>query len=111
MSDPRAPRVPLTLPEGEPPLPELHEAVVPWATVDALIADVSAAAELEEVMVKRDPRRHAAQTEVDLAAARALLASGEAMAIQLRYRFQGAHWCDTLLRVGDGVRIVRMRQQ
>jgi hypothetical protein len=95
---------------AEPPLPDLHEAVIPWETVDALLLDVTAVAELFEVRVKRGPRSHAGPAAAELDAARAMLASGEAVAMQLRYRHEGAVWCDTLMRVAEGVRIVRMRE-
>jgi hypothetical protein len=40
--------------------------------------------------------------------ARNALAAGVASAVQLRYRFGGQEWWDTLVRIEGGVRLIRI---
>jgi hypothetical protein len=100
----------LSQPAGEPPLPEVFESVLSWATLDDLLRDISVATEVLGIMVKGHPLAHAGHIGADLAAARSALRDGSAIAVQIRYRHQGAEWRDTLMRVGNGVRVVRIQQ-
>jgi hypothetical protein len=93
---------------AESELPELQDQVLPWDTVQTLLLDLRDAAELLGVMVKGAPDAHATGAAPDLGAARVALEGGRG--VQLRYRFQGTEWCDTLLPVTDGVRLVRIRR-
>lgn len=90
------------------PLADLQDAVVSWETVDQLLGDLQALATIHEVQVKGGALAHARGAPRDLAAARAALHAGEALGIQIRYRYQQQEWCDTLLRTATGaVRLVR----
>ncbi len=96
-------------------LPELTGAVLDAATVDRLFADLEACTEIIEVQVKtgaRDMTRPAGGTGIGLDEARALVQSVAARAVQVRYRYEGGEWCDTLMVLppGQGVRLVRIRQ-
>ena len=55
------------------------------------------------------PRARAAEPCADLAAARRFLAGDEHRSVQLRYRFGGRVWSDTLMRLPSGkLKLVRM---
>ncbi len=85
----------------------IDDEVVGWDVVDQLLEDVALGAELLEVHVKAGAVRYAEAGALDLPAARRALVAGAG--VQLRYRHAGTAWCDTLLPVGGGVRIVRMQ--
>jgi len=100
--------LPAELPDT-PQLADLHEALLDAPTLDRLFDDIAAATELLEVTIKGGRLQRAGDAPVQLEAARALLASGAARGVQIRYRFEGAEWWDTLLTVSEGVRLVRIR--
>jgi hypothetical protein len=87
-------------------LPPLYESVLDDATLDALFADVGS---LEDIVVtvKGGATEHAADAPVDLPSAREALAVGRVRGVQLRYVHEGITWCDTLIRVAGGARLVR----
>lgn len=87
------------------PMPQLQQADLDPATLDALFADLAQCAQIDEVLVKGAADGRAGRL-AGLEQARAALAAG-ARAVQIRYRWQGATWLDTLMRTPQGVRIVR----
>jgi hypothetical protein len=93
---------------AHPELAALHEALLDAATLDALCADLTVHADLLDVIVKPGLGRAEPQP-VGLAPAIAALKSGTTRGVQLRYRWDGAEWRDTLLAMPGGVRLVRMR--
>ncbi len=86
------------------PLPTLTSADLDPATLEALFADLEALADIEEVQIKGASATRAGLT--DLAEARRALAYG-AHGVQIRYRWEGQGWLDTLLRTPGGLRLVR----
>ncbi len=94
--------------EQKPPLPELHAAKIDAATLAALLEDLEAFTQIEEVLVKGGARTFAPLGDAGLRAAAELLVRGEIRGFQVRYRHEGAEWRDTLLRDGEGFRLVRM---
>jgi len=104
------PTAELPRPHGEgPPVPPMWQATLDAATLGQLFADLAASAEVLSVQGKGDPRRYASADPLTLEAARDRLASGELAGVQLRYRFDGHEWADTLLRAPAGFRLVRCR--
>ncbi|MFW5877014.1 MAG: hypothetical protein ACOCXM_09775 [Myxococcota bacterium] len=91
------------------PLPDVHQAVLDGAGLDDLLRDVELAAELLGVTVKGGAHVHADEGEIPLSDARELLLDGAVRGMQLRYRFEGAEWWDTILRTPGGFRVVRIR--
>lgn len=75
------------------------------ATLAALFADLADLTEIDEVLIKGATSSHAGTA--GLAEARLALDSGAARAIQIRYRWAGQAWLDTLMRTPGGVRLVR----
>ncbi len=99
-------------PSAEAPLelPPLHTTMLDAAQVEQLLGDIEAWTELIEILPK-----YAAQgrvpdvVSVSLAEARTLLATRAVRGLQLRYRYDGADWWDTLMLAGDRYRVVRIR--
>lgn len=91
------------------PLPELHGGELDHATLAALFDDLEVHADVLDVLVKGAPQGYAQDTPVSLRAAEAALRVGAVRGVQVRYRWDGAEWRDTLLRGPAGVRVVRMR--
>lgn len=82
-------------------LPPLHRADLDPATLAALFADLGALATIDAVRVK------GAAAACTLAEAQDALTAGAA-GVQIRYRWGGSAWLDTILRTPTGLRIVRM---
>lgn len=92
-------------------LPELDEGLLDEAGFRALCAEVERLTELDQVLVKGSPARYTPDTNWQLPAARDALIAGQARGIQLRYRYDGQAWFDTVLKTPDGYKVVRMQQR
>ena len=96
-----------------PKLPELTGAILDAATLDRLFADLEACTEILEIQVKTGARDMVGggggRAGPGLREARDMLASGSVRAVQIRYGYDGGTWCDTLMVLPQGVRLVRMR--
>lgn len=90
------------------PLSELHQAVLDAPVLAALFADLAACAEVLEVRAKGAATAYG-NDAAGLDQVQAALSAGTLHGAQIRYAWQGALWCDTLLRADGGVRIVRTR--
>ena len=90
-----------------PPLPEVFEAMLDDRTLDDLFFDVSLLPGPVDVRWKAAPDVRADEAPISLDEAREVLRSGRARAVQLRYVHEGKGWCDTLLRLPGGTRLVR----
>lgn len=97
--------------EGEDgPLPELNQEVLDSETLGRLFLDLDQCTEILEVIPKYVDRHIVCgEGRLTLDEARALLDSGTVRGVQVRYRYQGADWWDTLMVTGAGVRLVRIR--
>ena len=98
----------------EPPvrnedLPELGDAMVDPATLEQLFFDLEHATEIVSVTLKELGARRATAHAIPLQHARARLVAGDVDGIQIRYRYDGGEWWDTLMRVGGGIRLIRIR--
>jgi hypothetical protein len=90
-------------------LPPVHEGSLDDATLDALFADVAAAATLLAVIVKRGRAAEPPRSPAALEDARGALRSGAVRAVQLRYRHEGREWWDTISSSAPGRwRVVRI---
>lgn len=89
------------------PLPELHQGELDEGTLRALFDDLERHTEVLDVLVKG--AGYANEAPVPLREAQAALTSGAVRGVQVRYRWDGAEWRDTLMRTAGGVRVVRMR--
>ena len=96
------------MPDPNPRLPELTQAVLDPATLDALFRDLTACTEILAVVPKVSAQAMTEPVAIDLAAARIGLASGRFRGVQIRYRYEFKEWCDTLLAAPAGLRLVRV---
>lgn len=92
----------------EEPLPPLYEGLLDEAGVEALLNDLGALAELREARLKGAPTELCAADSLSFAEAARAWRGGSARALQLRYRYAGREWSDTLLRTPAGTRVVRI---
>lgn len=96
--------------EPSPPLPELTEGLLDPATLERLFADLEACAEVLEVLTKLGPQeRVTGSVRPSLAEAHDLLRAGGVRGVQIRYRYQGQEWLDTLLVRPAGTLLVRIQ--
>lgn len=97
-----------TFPDG-PPVPLMTEGTIEAATLRQLAADLQASAEVLSVREKAAPGLFAASEEFPLVSALERLCSGAARSVQIRYRYDGREWTDTLFALGSAFRVVRCR--
>lgn len=84
-------------------LPEVLEAEWGNDQMIQLFADLQEAAEITHVQL----RTHKADQSTDLHTARDAFLCGQTRAIQIRYRYEGQHWGDTVLPGDPTTRIIR----
>ncbi len=95
------------------PVAPLHDAWLDERALAQLCFDLAHAAELVAVLERgargAAPKHHPA-TAAGLEAVRAGLVAGSVTAVQVRYRFDGEEWWDTLARGPAGFRLIRISQ-
>jgi hypothetical protein len=89
---------------------ELYESLLDDAALGALFDDYGGQIELLEVLAKGGAELRAMSLGGRLDEARDALVTGAVRGLQVRYRWDGGEWWDTLLRSPRGVKLVRMRQ-
>lgn len=89
--------------------PPLHEAVLGADELHALFRDIETLAEDLEVRVQGQAGRRVGEQRPQLTRALADLEQGSIAGVQIRYRYQGGTWWDTVQRLGEGYRLVRIR--
>lgn len=96
---------------NEEPLPPLYSATLDREALTQLCFDLGQAAEVFAVLERGPrglaPREHGTTSEA-LTALVAGLLDGRVPAAQVRYRFAGDEWWDTLTATAAGVRLVRI---
>jgi hypothetical protein len=93
------------------PTTPFQQAILDDATLGQLFFDIAHAAELVAVIPKGVGARHAgelAATREALDEACRAFTARELAGLQLRYRFAGEEWWDTLTHTPAGVRLVRI---
>lgn len=99
-----------TFTEG-PPVPLMVDGVIDATTLRQLFADLATSATIIGVREKSGPTTYTSADEPTPDAALARLLSGVVRATQVRYRFDGHEWTDTILSVPGGFRVVRCRHE
>jgi hypothetical protein len=97
-------------PMPDVPLADLQDAILEPETLGRLLFDIETQSQLIEILVKGGATAQASAGVRTLAAARELLESGSVLGVQLRYRWRGYEWWDTLIRSAAGIRLVRIQQ-
>lgn len=90
-------------------LPELHDEVIDDEVVAELFRDLGALTRVLEIQEKGAAKGHAERLEPNLEDARARYVAGEIRALQILYVYEDETWCDTLMRVPEGTRVLRMK--
>ncbi len=92
-------------------LPEVYQATLDGETLRGLVRDLCAAAEVVEVLTKAraQARGEPAPGLLGLLACVEALEAGDIQGLQIRYRFEGALWLDTLMKRPHGIALTRMR--
>lgn len=93
-----------------PPIPEMREALLTEAEVRLLVADLLSHADAIRTLCKAGSRRQTPSNVLPLEVAAEQLLSRSVPAIQIRYRFEGYEWSDTLTTTpSPGLRLIRCR--
>ena len=91
-------------------LPALHQGVLDAATLDQLVVDIETCTEVIEVIPKFGADSYVGEDEViDLRKAISMLGEGQLRGVQIRYKYDGSQWWDTLMGTPQGVRLVRIQ--
>ena len=96
--------------EPDTSLAPLQMAVLDREKLTELFADIDALGEDVDIVVKRGRAHVGCQDKVSLASAMQLLTDGLVHGVQLRYRYRGSDWWDTLMATSEGYRLVRIQQ-
>lgn len=81
-----------------------------WPGVESLLADLEACTTVTEIIPKAVAQgRVEPGTALTLGDPRRLLADRGVRGLQIRYRYEGADWWDTLLIIEGRYRLVRIR--
>jgi hypothetical protein len=90
--------------------PQLQQVEVDDALLDALVTDLTALTEILCVMPKAGAGRVVPKT-VPLDKGVQLLRDNTLRGLQIRYRYEGDEWWDTLMQTPDGIRLTRIKQE
>ena len=91
-------------------LPQLQQVEVDDALLDALVTDLSALTEILCVMPKAGSGRVLPKT-MPLDEGVQMLRGNNLRGLQVRYRYDGDEWWDTLMQTPNGIRLTRIKQQ
>lgn len=92
-----------------PKLVELQDAILDAETLECLFRDLELCTEILGVTPRRARNQMVPDVNITLTDAKTLLVSGAVSGLQIRYRYEGAEWWDTLMRIPTGIRLVRIR--
>ena len=90
------------------PLPQLQQHLLDAATLEQYQVDLDRLCDIFEVKVRATSARRVPQRVATVADALGELCEGTACGVQIRYRYAGRHWLDTLLRTAGGTRLTRI---
>lgn len=93
------------------PLPDVHQAELDDARLDAFVTDILMLATVEEVRIKGGAEAYADSAQMKLKPAIERLRRNEIRGVQIIYRWKNERWMDTLLQGPKHIRIVRMQVQ
>jgi MauM/NapG family ferredoxin protein len=96
------------LEDSEIELPELQDEIVDDEVIGRLFDDLAALGQIIEINEMGGARAHSEGVGLDLEIAKRRFLAGDVRGVQIVYRHQDETWCDTLMRVPSGTRILRM---
>ncbi|WP_018969501.1 hypothetical protein [Rubritalea marina] len=90
--------------------PELFQGALEPQALERLIADIKVCTQILEVIPKYASTGYVDDSEkVDIDDAVQALVEGKLRGLQLRYLYEGDQWWDTLIRLPQGVKLVRVK--
>lgn len=92
----------------EQPLPAMSDAILDSSALSALFQDYRVCATALRIQLKSGPGFVLPHSTPSLDEAESLLLAGNLRGVQLHYHFKDQNWCDTLMPVASGVRLVRI---
>lgn len=92
-------------------LPPLQDAILDPETLEQLFRDIQRHAVVDEVLLKGGAALMASEKSVPLAEAEQALRERRVAGVQIRYRYEGANWWDTLMHTPQGVRLIRIEHR
>lgn len=96
--------------EEAPPLAQLHEGLLDSDQLSAVLADIEAHTIVDIVFIKGGAAQYAQPGPVTFEVGRDAFVGGHVRGLQVRYLWNDDEWWDTFMRLPDGVRLVRMKQ-
>jgi hypothetical protein len=94
-----------------PPVPLMVEGLIDPPTLARLFADIASAGTVLGVREKGGPAEYASGDDMPPGVALERLLAGAARGVQVRYRFDGHEWTDTVIALPAGFRVVRCRHE
>lgn len=93
------------------PLPELWQGYLDHQQLLQYVDDLETHAEIFSIQIKQSPHQMVTSEPGYLKASVAGVESGDIFAVQVRYGYQGREWCDTLMKHGDAIKLIRMSHE
>lgn len=90
------------------PLPELQDSLIDNATFHQYVDDLHHAAKVLDVRLKGHDAPRAQDNTIDLARGFVLFEGKDVGGMQIKYLYEGLEWWDTLMWVGENIRLIRI---
>ncbi|QQE09990.1 hypothetical protein JD969_10715 [Planctomycetota bacterium] len=87
---------------------KLQDQIIDIDTVNCLFSDIAACTKFLSALPRYQQRTMIEPSPVSLDEARLLTIQKQALAVQLRYEYEGKEWWDTLMLQKDSVRLIRI---
>lgn len=94
----------------EDKFPALNDAVLDAEKLAALFRDYRECAAIGHILVKPGPGYVPTGSQPSLGQAEELLQTRAVRGVQIRYQYEESKWCDTLMPVANGIRLVRIQE-
>jgi hypothetical protein len=89
----------------------LQDSILDSETLEQLLGDLQRFAVVQEVRLKGGALAMTSEKSVPLPEALEALRAGRVLGVQLRYRYDGSNWWDTLMNTPRGVRLIRIEHR
>lgn len=90
------------------PLPELQDSMIDEATFRQYVDDLHHAAKILDVRLRGHEAARAQDNTIDLARGFVLFEGKDVGGMQIKYLYEGLEWWDTLMWVGENIRLIRI---
>lgn len=94
--------------EQAPPLPDLWKGCLDDKQLQQYMVDLETHAEIFCIQIKLSPHQMVTSEPGHLRASIMSVMSGDIFAVQLRYGYLNREWCDTLMKRGEVINLIRV---